>query len=279
MRMFYVNGEFVEEKSAYISVLDRGFLMADAIYEVVPVIGGKLANFDYHFARMSRSLGELDITNPFTPASLKSKLRELVARNKLTSGRLYLQITRGAMERDFAIVADLTPSVVAFTQAVELKEEISAINVVTRPDLRWGRGDIKTTQLLYASLMKTEALKAGADDCWLIRDGVITEGSSNNAYIIKDGVIRTHPASNLILGGITRAAILRLCENSGLAFEETVFSLEEAKSADEAFITSASAFVTAVGRIDDAAIGDGKPGPIATKLRKLYLEMITEAAE
>ncbi len=279
MRSFYVNGQFVAEAEAVISVMDRGFLMADGIYEVIAVLDAKLVDFEGHWLRLARSLGEIGIQNPFTREEFLSLCREIASLNALDEGGIYIQITRGVAERDFLMPEGLAPSVVMFTQAralIENKTAQTGLKVALRPDLRWQRGDIKTTQLLFASWMKTEAVKAGKDDCWLERDGMITEGTSNNAYIVKGGKIITRPLSRDILAGITRQSVLKLCENEGLELEERLFSAEEAKNADEAFVTSATAMVMGVTELDNAQIGGGQVGPLTRKLRELYIEMARE---
>jgi D-alanine transaminase len=277
-RIVYVNGEFVPEAEAKVSVFDRGFLFADGVYEVTSVIDGKLLDFDGHMARLDRSLSELDMPVPEQRGSLLDIHRELMTRNNLTDGMIYLQITRGADgDRDFVFpdASKVPPSVVLFTQAKNLADNPVAekgIRVISIDDLRWGRRDIKTVQLLYPSMGKMMAKAAGADDAWMIEDGKITEGTSNNAYIVKDGKIITRHLGNEILHGITRAAVLRFAREAQMTVEERSFGLDEAKAADEAFITSASTFVMPVVAIDDAAIGTGSPGPVAKRLREIYLE-------
>ena len=283
MRQIYLNGSFVAENEAKVSVFDRGFLFGDSVYEVTAVVGGKLIDFAAHMARLNRSFSELDMKAPLTEAELLRIHRELVARNQLDEGIIYLQVTRGSQERDFAFDASTGPCNVAlFTQANNLKNNPVAtrgLRVVTAPDLRWGRCDIKTTQLLYASLMKSRAIaKGNADDVWMVADGLITEGTSNNAFIVKDGVVRTRPLSNDILHGITRAAVMECAREAGMTLEERAFTLEEAESADEAFSTSASAFVAPVISINGHQLGEGKPGAFAGRLREIYLKKALENA-
>ena len=280
-RIVYVNGKFLPEEAAKISVFDRGFLFADGVYEVTTVLDGKLIDFDGHAARLERSLGELEMTSPVTREELLSIHRELVARNGVTEGLVYLQITRGAADRDFAFPVGAEPSIVLFTQAVPVIERASArdgIRVISTPDLRWGRRDIKTVQLLYPSMAKMAAKKAGADDAWMVEDGMVTEGTSNNAWIVKGNRIVTRHLGNEILHGITRAAVLRLAREAQMTVEERAFSLDEAKAADEAFVTSASAFVTPVVAIDGAPLGSGTPGPVARRLREIYIDAMRAAA-
>ena len=282
-RIVYVNGAYVPEAEARISVFDRGFLFADAVYEVTTVLGGKLVDFRAHMARLDRSLSELGLPAPASHDELLAIHRELATRNGVDEGLIYMQVTRGAADRDFLFPPqDTPPSLVLFTQTMSLRDKPAArngIRVASVPDLRWGRRDIKTVQLLYPSMAKTQAVRQGADDAWLVEDGIVTEGTSNNAHIVTaDGTLVTRDLSHSILHGITRAAVLRLAADSGLRIEERSFTLEEAKAAKEAFITSASAFVLPVVSIDGAAIGDGRPGPVAGRLREIYIEEVDRTA-
>ncbi len=281
-RTVYVNGAYVPEEDAKISVFDRGFLMADAVYEVTTVLGGKLLDFPAHRARLARSLAELDMPAPCDEDALLAIHRELLVRNDLTEGMIYLQVSRGAADRDFGW-GEMEPSIVLFTQAKDVVGSPLArrgARVISAPDLRWGRRDIKTVQLLYPSMMKMEAKARGADDAWLTEDGFVTEGTSNNAWIVTaDGTLVTRNLGTEILHGITRAAVKRYAEAAQIKVEERPFTLQEAKSAREAFITSASSFVTPVVEIDGAAIGTGAPGPAAARLRELYIEASRAAAK
>jgi D-alanine transaminase len=277
-RTVYVNGQYVHEQEARISVFDRGFLMADGVYEVTSVLDGRLIDFDAHIARLQRSLAELDMPMPLSRDGFLDIHRELVARNAVDEGLVYLQVTRGAADRDFLYPdPDRTAqSVVLFTQhkpgLANDPKAAAGIRVISVADLRWGRRDIKTVQLLYPSMAKMMARRDGADDAWLVQDGFVTEGTSNNAYIVAGGSIVTRALSNDILHGITRAAVLRLADEAGMAVEERSFTIEEAKAADEAFITSASTFVMPVIAVDGTSIGDGRPGPATRRLREIYLE-------
>ena len=274
-RIVYVNGDFLPEEDAKISVFDRGFLFADAVYEVTSVINGQLVDSDGHMARLARSLAELRMEMPMPAEEIEAIERELVARNKLVEGGIYLQVGRGAADRDFAFPMQASQSVVIFTMARKLIDNPAAargLAVITVPDIRWQRRDIKTVQLLAASLAKQEALDAGADDAWMVENGFITEGTSNNTHIVVGGKLITRPLSNEILHGITRRAMLRLAEEDDIAIVERLFTVAEAQAADEAFITSATAFVLPVVKIDGKAIGDGKPGPVTQRLRALYIE-------
>lgn len=284
-RIVYVNGEYLPEDEAKISVFDRGFLMADAVYEVTSVLGGKLIDFEGHAARLARSLAELDMASPATHDELLAIHREMVARNGIEDGLVYLQVTRGNPgDRDFVFPdpEKVRPGIVLFTQSKPgLADNPAArvgMKVISIPDIRWGRRDIKTVQLLYPSMGKMMAKKAGADDAWFTEDGAVTEGTSNNAYIVKGRRIITRQLSNDILHGITRAAVLRFAREAQMEVEERPFTIDEAKGADEAFVTSASAFVMPVVEIDGAVLGSGTPGPVATRLREIYLEESRKAA-
>ena len=275
-RTVYVNGAYVPEEDAKISVFDRGFLFADGVYEVTSVLGGKLIDFEGHAKRLERSLSELDMPAPCTMDELLEIHRELVRANGIDEGLVYLQVTRGAADRDFAYPVDAAPSLVLFTQS---KPGLAAnpvaekgISVISIEDQRWGRRDIKTVQLLYPSMGKMTAKAAGADDAWMVEDGAVTEGTSNNAYIVKGNTIVTRHLGNEILHGITRAAVLRMAQEAQMQVEERSFTLDEAAAADEAFVTSASTFVMPVVSLDGAQIGTGKPGPVAARLREIYLE-------
>lgn len=281
MRTIYLNGEYIPEIEGQVSVFDRGFLFSDSVYEVVSVLDGKLVDFDGHVRRLARSLGELGIKGAPDADGWLAICRELVARNAVEEGMIYWQVTRGApTDRDFAFPPEGTaPTVLAFTQSRALANNPLAergISVITLPDLRWGRADIKTTQLLYASLMKNEAIACGADDAWMERGGVITEGTAQNAHIITNkGVLLTHPLNRDILHGITRAAVLPLVAQN---IEERPFSVAEAEQAAEAFVSSASGFVMPVVQINGKAIGDGKPGSATVQLRKAYIDWARRTA-
>lgn len=279
MRTVYVNGTWVPEDQAVVSVFDRGFLMADAVYEVTTVIDGRLVDFAGHVARLDRSLSELDMPSPATAEELLAIHREIVAQNGIVDGRVYLQVTRGNPgDRDFLFPDPKVtrPTLILFTQVTGRPEDSAdakrGLKILSVPDVRWGRRDIKTTQLLYPSMGKMMAKKAGCDDAWFIEDGLVTEGTSNNAWIVKGGKLITRGLSSDILHGITRAAVIRYAAEAQIEVEERSFSLEEAQGADEAFVTSASAFVMPVVEIDGAKLGDGRPGRVAVRLREIYLD-------
>lgn len=283
-RTVYVNGAYLPEDQATVSIFDRGFLMADGVYEVTSVLDGKLIDFAGHTARLARSLSELDMASPCSDDALLEIHRELVRLNAIEEGMIYLQVTRGNPgDRDFAYPpADTKPTLVLFTQnkpgLANTPAAKTGWKVICVPDLRWGRRDIKTVQLLYPSMAKMAAKAAGVDDAWFIEEGHITEGTSNNAYIVKGNTIITRPLSNEVLHGITRAALLRLAAGAQMKVEERPFTLDEAQSADEAFISSATAFVMPVVEIDGAALSGCKVGPIATRMREIYLDEMRKAA-
>jgi D-alanine transaminase len=284
MRTVYINGEFLPENEARVSIFDRAFLFGDGIYEVTSVLDGRLVDFPGHMARLHRSLKELDMPFSLTDQDLLDIHRELVALNGIDEGLVYMQVTRGVADRDFLFPAKETANtVVLFTQKKALTAKPIAdlaLKVITAEDLRWRRADIKTVQLLYPSIVKNMAKKAGADDGWLVRDGFVTEGSSNNAYIVtRDGTIVTRDLSTDILHGITRHAVLECARDLQMKVEERPFTVEEAKNAREAFITSATSFVSPVVEIDGAVIGEGTAGPVAAKLREIYIERSRQAAQ
>ena len=284
-RTVSLNGEYLPENEAKVSIFDRAFLMADGVYEVTSVLDGKLIDFDGHAVRLARSLNELDMKNPISKEDLLEVHRELVRLNNIEEGLVYLQITRGAPnDRDFVFPDPETtePTIVLFTQNKPgLGNDPKAkqgLKIISIEDQRWGRRDIKTVQLLYPSLGKMMAKKAGADDAWMVQDGFVTEGTSNNAYFIKGNTIVTRALSNDILHGITRAAVLRFAEEAQMKVEERNFTIEEAQGGDEAFISSASAFVMPVIEIDGVQLGDGTPGARVARLREIYLEEMRKAA-
>ncbi|GBE42655.1 D-alanine aminotransferase [bacterium BMS3Bbin10] len=274
-RIVYLNGEYVAEEDAKISIFDRAFLFADGIYEVTAVINGKMVDFEPHMARLHRSLGELGMAQPVSDADLKAMHLELISRNSLNEGLIYMQITRGVAERDFGYPENARQTVVGFTQAKELIDPPLAktgISIITVPDIRWQRRDIKTTGMLAQAMAKEAAKRAGANDAWMVEDGFVTEGTSNTAFIVlDDDILVTRPLSNQILPGITRRAIMTLAEKGDITVEERPFTVDEAKAACEAFLTSASSFVTPVVEIDGARIGGGQPGPVTRKLREIYV--------
>jgi D-alanine transaminase len=277
-RIVYVNGAYEPEEEAKISVFDRGFLFGDAVYEVTAVLGGQLVDFAAHLARLDRSLKEIDLPLPIPHEGLRELHEELIAENNIDEGIVYLQISRGPAERDFAYPDPTMPTIVAFTQSRPLLDNPYAetgIKVVTIPDIRWKRRDIKSTSMLGQAMGKQAAKRQGAYEAWMVEDGYVTEGTSSSAFILDaDGVLRTQPLGPHILPGVTRRAILRLAKEDGVPVEERPFTVEEAYQGREAFLTAASAFVLPVTEIDGRPIGDGAPGPVARAFRAHY---ITEA--
>ena len=275
-RIAYVNGAFLPLEEAKIPIMDRGFLFADGIYEVAAVLGGRLVDNEAHLARLDRSLSEIGIANPHDAAGWTRLEEELVRRNGVDEGLVYMEVTRGVAERDFAFPKEATPTVVMFTQVKSITRDPKAetgVKVVTVPDLRWKRRDIKSVALLAQVLAKQAAAEAGVAEAWMVEDGFVTEGSSSTAFIIADGRVVTRPLSTALLPGITRVAVMRLARENGLTVEERLFSVEEAHAAQEAFYTSASAFVMPIVAIDARPVGEGRPGPMTRRLRELYLEM------
>ncbi len=281
MRAVYLNGAFVADTDAKVSIFDRGLLFADGIYEVAGVLDGKLIDFDSHMARLDRSLREMGMTAPMSHAEILSVMREMVSRNAVDEGMVYMQITRGTQERDFVFTDGLTPTVFMFTQATSAKERDKAekgVSLMSCPDLRWKRRDIKTVGLLAQSLAKTTAKRAGFDEALMLEDGFVTECGCTSFHIVTGGAVVTRPLSNAILSGCTRKALLRLAEQGGIAIRERACRLVEAYEADEAFITGASSHVQPVVKIDGQEIGNGTPGPVVRRLKEIYLDFARETA-
>jgi D-alanine transaminase len=276
-RIAYVNGRYLPFRDAKVHVEDRGYQFADAVYEVCEVRGGRLVDQRRHFERLQRSLGELRIKLPMSLAALGIVLHELIVRNRIGYGLVYLQISRGVARRDLAFPQpEITPTVVATARSLNLvrgeAQAKAGIAVVSVPDNRWGRVDIKTVGLLPNALARQSAIDNGAREAWLVdKDGAITEAASANAWIVtKDGMLVTRHADHAILRGITRAVTMETAKGQGLSFEERGFKLDEAYAAREAFITSATQIVMPVVRIDGHTVGDGSPGPVATALRREF---------
>ncbi|MEY0066755.1 D-amino-acid transaminase [Providencia rettgeri] len=274
----YVNGQFLPEEDASVSVFDRGFLFADAVYELTAIINGKLVDFDRHMARLQRSCAELQLSLPYDLAELKQIHLQLVQKNNIEEGLVYLQLTRGnAHQRSFLYPDKQTkPTLVLFaqkTQIVENEKSKYGIKVVTVDDIRWQRCDIKTVALLAASMAKEYAKQQGADDAIFVKNGYITEGSSSNCFIInQQNQIQTRGLNNEILSGITRQAILQLAREQQIDIVEKPFSIDEMLEAKEVFITSATTLVWPVIMANNQFIGEGKPGKLAIRLREIYLQ-------
>jgi D-alanine transaminase len=273
-RIAYVNGRYLPRAHAAVSVEDRGFQFADGVYEVCEVRNGHLVDERRHMARLERSLGELRIRRPMPLAAFGIVLRETVRRNRVRDGIVYLQVTRGASPRDFPFPAEATPPTIVVTARAHDPHKIAAqaqqgIAVVTVPDIRWQRVDIKSVALLPNVLAKQTARDRGAREAWLVdARGYVTEGASSNAWIVAKDALITHQLGNDILPGITRSVVLDIITAHGLRLEERAFTIEEAYAAREAFVTSASQTVMPVVRIDGKPIGEGRPGPIVKALRR-----------
>jgi len=282
MRQVYINGDFKKEDEAKVSVFDRGLLFSDSLYEVTTVINGKLIDFNNHMKRLDRSMTELKFKKLLNHLDILIFHRKLIELNNLKEGMIYLQVTRGVADRSFDMPKnEIKPTVLAFTQEKKIIDSESAkngIKVMTLDDMRWKRCDIKTTQLLYASMAKTEATEKGFDDAWMLREGYVTEGSSSNAWIIKGKTIMTRQSDNLILSGITRDAIFKCAKDLGYEVVTKNITLPDAQSAHEAFITSATACVMPVVKINTSQIGDGKPGKFVTALREEYIKQALESS-
>ena len=276
-RIVFINGSYVKEENAKISIFDRGLLFSDAVYEVTAVIDNKLVDFPSHVKRLNQSLNKLKIDYKFNEKNLLEIHKNLLNKNPFSNneGLIYLQVSRGSAERDFLIKKNsLSPNIFAFTQEKILTDLTQGLKIITKEDLRWKRRDIKTTQLIYASLSKTEAHDIGADDAWFLdEDNYINEGTSNNAYIIDNNTIITRNLSNKLLPGITRQTILEVAKNLKLNIEERAFTVNEAFAANEAFISSATTLILPVVEINRNIIGNGKIGPITAILRETYIKI------
>lgn len=275
-RIAYLDGEFVPLAEARVSALDRGFVFGDGIYEVSAVLDGGLVDNASHLARLERSVGEISLALPVSIARLIELQKELIVRNDLATGVVYMQVTRGAAERDFAFPKETKPTLFMFTQAKDIVGSpfaATGVRIKTVPDLRWLRCDIKSTSLLAQVLAKQAAAEAGCYEAWMLRDGFVTEGSSSSAFIVgADGVVVTRPNSQAILPGCTRKALMALAAEGAIRVEERPFTLDEAFAAEEAFMSSASTFLYPIVEIDGRKIGSGVPGPVARRLREIYVD-------
>jgi D-alanine transaminase len=282
MSIAYLNGQFLPLADTRVSVLDRGLLFAEAVYEVTAVIEGRLVDSASHMARLERSATAIGLTLPLSSDAIEAVQKDLARRNKLDEGLIYLQLTGGAdAGRDFLTSTALQPTLLMFTQAKHFLDSPAArtgIAVVTTPDQRWSRRDIKSVGLLAQAMAKRIAAEAGAQEAWMVEDGFITEGASSTAFLVTDEGIVTRPYSQAVLAGCTGAALTALALESGMSVTYRPFTVEEALAAREAFITSASTLCQAVVRIDGRQIGDGRPGPVATRLRQLYIDFARRTA-
>ena len=281
-RIAYVNGRYVPHKDAEVSIDDRGYQFGDGVYEVVTVVNGVLADQDWHLDRLEFSLGELNIPMPISRDAFRIVISNVIRMNMIRDGLVYFQVTRGVMRRDHAYTSALTPQLImtAKPMVIPAADSDKAVKVITVPDQRWQRRDIKTTQLLPNCLAKTQAVAAGAYEAWMVdQDGCVTEGSSSNAWIVThEGELITRPATYDILSGITRKAVLAIAAKRNLKIVERPFTPDEAKAAAEAFMSSASSLVTPIAMIDDHPVNDGKAGPVAMALRQAYFDHVASAA-
>lgn len=279
-RIVYVNGAFYPEDQAKISVFDRGFIFADGIYEVAAVLDGKLVDNDAHLARLEKSLGEIQMPLPLPKAEIQRLQKELVTRNGVREGMVYLQVTRGAADREFAFPKETPQTLVMFTQSFDIinsPKPVTGIKLATFADIRWERRDIKSIALLAQVLAKQHAAANGAQEALMHEDGVVTEGGSSSVLILTaDGTLVTRPFSHAILPGITRQSVKKLCADHNIPYEERLFTVEETLNAAEVMVASASSFVMPVVEIDGQRIGGGQPGPVARKLRDIYIQYARE---
>ncbi|MGI9483341.1 MAG: D-amino-acid transaminase [Hyphomicrobiales bacterium] len=280
-RTVYLNGAFMDEDEAKVSIFDRGYLFGDGIYEVVPVIDRLVLDRAPFVERFDRSLRELGMAWPCTEEELHAMIDGIIERNNLDEGIVYMQVTRGVADRDFHYPKDTPTTLMAFTQVKNLLDNPGAENgvkVVTVEDIRWKRRDVKSIALLAQCIAKQAAVEKGASEGWMVEDGLVTEGTSSSAYIVKDGVVITRPLSNAILPGIRRKVLLELAEKYQVKVELRPFTVDEAKAADEAFLSSASTFVMPIIEINGQKLGDGKPGPVSRRFREIYIETAREIA-
>jgi D-alanine transaminase len=273
-RIAWVNGEFVAESEARVSIFDRGLLFGDGVYDVATVLDGGLLDADFHLARLDRSCAAIGMRNPYAMDAWTRMMLELLQRTGVTEGLVYVQVTRGTAERDFAFPKDVTPTAFAYARSKVLLNDPNAAGVkaVTVPDIRWARRDIKSTSLLAPVLAKQAAKERGAFEAFMHEDGIITEGGSSNVFMVRGNTVITQPLTNTILAGVTRHQILDLAVDAGYSVEERGFSVDEAYSADELFLSSATTFVLPVVSLDEKMIGDGSAGAVSLRLRERYIE-------
>jgi D-alanine transaminase len=277
----FLNGEYLKADEAKVSVFDRGYMFGDGVYEVVPVVNYTVLDKEPFLERFDRSLSELDLAWPMSKDEFLIMIDELVKKNDIKEGGVYMQVTRGVAPRDFSYPKDTPTTCTAFA----FKKEVinnplakSGIKVVTVEDIRWKRRDVKSIALLGQCVAKEEAKRKGAYEGWMVEDGFVTEGTSSSAYIVKDNVIITRPLSNSILPGIRRKLLIEIAKEHDVLIEERLFTPQEALDADEAFLSSATTFVLPIVEIDGRAIGNGKPGPVYEKMRKMYIDSALKIA-
>lgn len=272
-RTCWLNGTYVAEEQAHVSIFDRGLLFGDGVYEVAAVFNGRLLDADHHLVRLARSQREIGLPAAYDAATLQAVMQELATRNGIQEGLVYLQVTRGPAERDFPFPAHVTPTVFAYARPKKLRDDPNAagVRVHVVPDLRWQRCDIKSTSMLAQVLAKQAAREAGAFEAMMHENGLVTEGGSSNIWIVRDGIAYTRPTSHDILAGITRAVIFDVADEVGVSVVQRAFTVEQALAADECLMTSATSFVLPITRIDDQIVGGGTPGPLTQRLREGYL--------
>lgn len=283
MRTCWLNGQFLLESDAKISIFDRGVLFGDGVYEVAAVFNGRLLDADLHLARLVKSQAMIGLRAPLDTNGWLEVMQQIATDNAITEGLVYLQVTRGAAERDFPFPANAEPTAFAWARPKKLSDDPNAVGVRVHavPDIRWGRCDIKSTSMLAQVLAKQAARQAGAFEALMHEDGVVTEGGSSTLWMVKGGTLHTRPLSNDILAGITRDVTLDLAKELTITVREESFTVDQAIAADELFLTSATSFVLPITRVDDAQVAGGLVGPIATSLRNAYLaraERLTSVA-
>lgn len=272
-KIVFLNGNYVLEDEAKVSIFDRGFLFGDGIYEVVPVINGVMIEVTPFLERFERSLSEVGMSWPMSKDEYLQMLQNLIEKNNLKEGGVYTQVTRGVAPREFSFPKDTKPTCMGFSfekQIIENPKAKTGVKVVSVEDIRWKRRDIKSISLLAQCIAKEQSVHQGAYEGWMVEDGIVTEGTSSSAYIVKNDTIITRPLSNSILPGIRRKILLQIAKEHDIKVEQKLFSLEDAYNADEAFLSSATSLVLPIIEIDGRKIGDGTPGKIYTKIRKMY---------
>lgn len=277
-RIAWLNGQFMPESEAKVSIFDRGLLFGDGVYDVATVLNGRLLDADFHLARLGRSCAAIGLANPHSIAEWTAMMHGMLQRSGVTEGLIYLQVTRGTAERDFAFPANTPPTAFAYARSKPLLNDpnVKGVAVVSTPDIRWARRDIKCISLMAPVLAKQFAREQGVFEAFMHQDGVITEGGSSNAFMVHNNTVVTQPLTNTILAGVTRHMILDIAEAAGVAVEERGFTVAEANAADELFLSSATNFVLPVISFDGNAVGDGKPGKITQWLRELYVKRALE---
>ena len=281
MPVCWLNGSFVAEQDAHVSIFDRGLLFGDGVYEVAAVVNGRLLDADRHLVRLSRSLAAIGIPDTQPTAVWLDVMQQLATQNGVHEGLVYLQVTRGVAERDFPFPAQVVPTMFAYARPKLLLADPNAagVRLLTVPDLRWQRCDIKSTSMLAQVLAKQSARAAGAFEAMMHEDGLVTEGGSSNVWIVRDGTLCTRPTSSDILAGITRDVVLEIAHEAGVPVRERAFTVTQARAADECLMSSATSFVLPVTRIDDHTVADGAPGPVTMRLRAAYLARATRLTQ